>query len=42
MSKQGKKRKQWIESGKKDHITYYMIKNCKPIKPKIRENVKED
>lgn len=42
MSKQGKKRKQWSESGKKDHIAYYMIKNCKPIEPKQEKNVKED
>ena len=31
MSKLGKRRKQWTEEGKKNHIAYLLIKNCKPI-----------
>lgn len=34
MSKLGKRRKQWTKEGKKDHIAYYLIKNCKPVADK--------
>lgn len=34
MKNVGKKRKKWTETGKKDHIGYYLIKNCKPIENK--------
>lgn len=38
MSKLGKRRKQWTEEGKKNHIAYLLIKSCKPIEVKPYED----